>query len=215
MTKLKKHNLSGEATGEMTVNKALMDVDVNPQLIKDYIVALRANARQWSANTKGRSEVSHSNQKPHRQKGTGNARQGTLAAPQYRGGGIVFGPKPKFNQHIRVNRKERRAAIRQILSEKLADKRVFILKDFAELKQPKTKTVHQFLQACKIANRPVLFVGEEGTDKHEAMRRSVRNIPRSAFVLAANVNGYDLACAHNIVFSEAAFKEFSKLLVEA
>ena len=77
-------------------------------MIKDYIVALRANKRQWSANTKGRTEVNHSNKKPWRQKGTGNARQGTFAAPQFKGGGVVFGPKPKFDQHVRINRQERR-----------------------------------------------------------------------------------------------------------
>ena len=89
-----------------TLDDAFLDVQANSQMIKDYIVALRANARQWSANTLGRSEVVHSTKKPHRQKGTGSARQGSLVSPQYRGGGIVFGPKPKFDQHVRINKKK-------------------------------------------------------------------------------------------------------------
>lgn len=221
MTKLKKYVLSGESKGELTVKKALLEGDAPHQMIKDYLVALRANARQWSASTKGRSEVSHSNKKPHKQKGTGNARQGTLAAPQCRGGGVVFGPKPKFNQHVRVNKQERQSAVRQLLAEKVEAKKVYILEDFSELKKPHTKTVWNFLCAHKIEGRPALFVGE-GTyqngvsvpsDKHDVMRKSVQNIPRSAFVLASNVNGYDVVCAHNIVMTKAAFEELSTRLV--
>ncbi|MCH9608701.1 MAG: 50S ribosomal protein L4 [Chlamydiales bacterium] len=223
MAKLKKYTFSGEASGELTVNKALLEGETSQQLIKDYIVAIRANARQWSASTKGRSDVDHSKKKPFKQKGTGNARQGSLASPQYRGGGIVFGPKPKFNQQVRVNRKEKLAAIRQLLAEKVAEKRIYIIKDFGELKKPQTKTVWAFLQSQKIGTRPVLFVGEGSykdelavpSDKHDAVRKSVNNIPRSGFVLAANVNGYDVSCAHSIVISEAAFKELTKRVVEA
>ena len=99
-------------------------------MIKDYIVALRANARQWSANTKTRSEVKHTTKKPHPQKGQGRARQGSLVSPQYRGGGRVFGPKPKFDQHVRINQKERKAAIRFFLAEKLKENRVWLIESY-------------------------------------------------------------------------------------
>src|SRR4029079_6416271 len=99
-------------------------------MVKDYIIALRANARQWSANTKGRSEVSHSTKKPHPQKGGGRARQGSLVAPQYKGGGRVFAPKPKFEQHVRINRKERQAAIRFLISEKWKANKLHIVDSF-------------------------------------------------------------------------------------
>ena len=101
MPNLKKYNLAGQEVGEVTLEDSLTSANKNLQMIKDYLVAIRANARQWSANTKGRSEVNHTTKKPHPQKGTGNARQGSLAAPQYKGGGRVFGPKPKFDQHER------------------------------------------------------------------------------------------------------------------
>lgn len=82
---LKKYNLQGEAVGNVDVDEAFFGVAAHSQSIKDYIVALRANKRQWSANTKGRTEINHSNKKPWRQKGTGNARQGSFAAPQFKG----------------------------------------------------------------------------------------------------------------------------------
>src|ERR1700733_2105998 len=108
-------------------------------MIKDYIIALRANARQWSANTKTRAEVSHTTKKPHPQKGGGRARQGSLVAPQYKGGGRVHAHPPKFDQHVRINKKERRAAIRFLLAEKLRADRLHVLEDF-QLDAPKTKS---------------------------------------------------------------------------
>lgn len=210
MATLKKFNLKGDAVGEVTVEDTFLDVEANPQMIKDYIVALRANIRQWSANTKDRTEVSHSNKKPFRQKGTGNARQGTLAAPQFRGGGIVFGPKPKFDQHIRINRKERRLASHHLLAEKIKNSNVIVLEDKAleELNKPSTKSVATFLKKQQINGRRILFVGEK---KHDVFKKSVRNLPKSAFVIAHNVNGYDLLAAQRVVMSESALTELKKL----
>ena len=105
MATLKKYNLAGKEIGQVAIDDRLIDVEANSQMIKDYIVALRANARQWSASTKTRGEVKHTTKKPHPQKGQGRARHGSLVTPQYRGGGRVFGPKPKFDQHVRINKK--------------------------------------------------------------------------------------------------------------
>src|SRR5208282_3594426 len=109
-------------------------------MIKDYTVAIRNNARQWSASTKGRKEINRTGKKPHPQKGQGRSRQGCLAAPQYKGGGIVFGPKPKFDQHVRINKKERRAAIRFFLAEKIKANQVHVLKN-ETMKKPQTKAM--------------------------------------------------------------------------
>src|SRR5665647_966414 len=125
---------------------------------RDYIVALRANARQWSANTKGRSEVNHSTKKPHPQKGGGRSRQGSLAAPQYKGGGRVFGPKPKFDQHVRINKKERQAAIRFLLGEKIRNNNLHVISNF-DMKAAKTKEVAAFMKGKEFTGR-VLFLGE-------------------------------------------------------
>jgi large subunit ribosomal protein L4 len=179
--------------------------------------------------TKGRTEVSHSNKKPYRQKGTGNARQGSLASPQFRGGGIVFGPKPKFDQHIRVNRKERQLASRQLFAEKIKSADVLVLEDAAlnSLEKPSTKSVASFLKKQKIAGKRILFVGEGeyheievdgckrkisiASDKHDSFKKSLRNLPKSAFVIAQNVNGYDLIAAQTLVMSESALEELKTI----
>ena len=227
MAALKKYNLEGKETGKVQVDKALAEAKANSQMIKDYIVVLRNNARQWSANTKDRSEVAHTTQKPHRQKGTGNARQGSLVSPQYRGGGIVFGPKPKFDQAVTLNKREKRAAIRALIGQKIRENQVHIIED-SKLDEPKTKTVAQFLKTCALANKRILFLGEGSytavetnenlkkvsvhSDKHENFIKSLNNIPRVEFSLALNVSGYDVICAHDIVMTEAALKEIIEWL---
>src|SRR3989344_140823 len=117
MATLKKYDMAGKEVGTVQIDDALLDVSAHSQSMKDYIVAIRNNARQWSANTKRRSEVNHTGRKPHPQKGQGRARQGDLAAPQYKGGAVVWGPRPK-DIHTRINKKERRAAIRYLMAEK-------------------------------------------------------------------------------------------------
>lgn len=227
MSTLKKYNLEGHEQGHVTLDPALENAKANGQMIKDYIVALRANARQWSASTKGRSEVSHSTKKPHPQKGGGRARQGSLVAPQYKGGGRVFAPKPKFEQHVRINRKERQAAIRFLLSEKWKANKIHVVDSF-ELSEPKTKRVSQFMQELQLTGR-VLFLGEgaylelplplEGVcdvsvrqDAHNNFIKSMRNIPKTSFSLVKNISGYDIVVANHIVITEKAFNELNEWL---
>jgi large subunit ribosomal protein L4 len=217
VTTLQKFNLNGEAVGEVKVPAQFLNVQANGQMIKDYIVALRANSRQWSANTKGRTEVNHSNRKPWKQKGTGNARQGSFASPQFKGGGVVFGPKPKFDQHVRINRKERRLAVKQLLSDKFKEEQVLVVEDqvFAgALNAPKTKTVAAFLKDRKIYGKRLLFVAQskEEQEKFDFFKKSIRNLPRCIFALAANINGYDLMVAHGVIMTESALAELSNLL---
>jgi large subunit ribosomal protein L4 len=223
---LKKYNVNGKEVGQMEVDDAIANAEANGQMIKDYIVALRQNARQWSANTKGRSEVNHSTKKPHPQKGGGRARQGRLSSPQYKGGGRVFGPKAKFDQHVRINKKERQAAIRFLLGEKIRNNQVCLIEDLS-LDTPQTKTIAQFLKACDIKGR-VLFLGEGRyaeveteeskqmisvkSDKHDNFIKSMRNIPKTAFSLAKNISGYDVIVAQDIVMTESAWKELNQWL---
>lgn len=215
MAKLMKYSLSGKKVGEIELEDALFEAEANHQMIKDYIVALRANARQWSANTKTRRQVAHTTKKPHPQKGTGRARQGSLVSPQFRGGGRAHGPKPKFDQHVRINRKERRAAIRSLIAEKLRENKVWVL-DSIQLDEPKTQTVAKFLNAQGIEGR-TLFLTEtpnpfSETKPHQAFVLSVRNIPGSACHSATQISGYDLLVARQIVLSEAALGEVVKWL---
>lgn len=225
---LKKYSLEGRELGHVHVLEELANAEANGQMIKDYIVALRANARQWSANTKGRSEVNHTTKKPHPQKGGGRARQGCLVAPQYRGGGRVFGPKPKFDQHVRINKKERLAAIRCLLAEKIRKNKLHVV-DSMSLDAPKTQTVARFMEALKLSGR-VLFLGETSyadvtvedqtkrisvrSDQHINFVKSMRNIPKTEFSLASNINGYDVIVSHDIVITESALHELCQWLAK-
>ena len=213
MAKVKKFNLKGEQVGTVEVADSLQDATANSQLVKDYIIALRANARQWSANTKGRSEVNHSTKKPHAQKGGGRARQGSLVAPQYKGGGIVFGPKPKFDQHVRINKKERIAASRTLISEKIKAGNVCVLNKNG-LKEPKTKTMAHFFENLKGGPR-VLVLGEskqEMGNPHENLVKSLRNIPKKEYSWLPQLNGYALARCHTLVVLDTALDEFLSML---
>ena len=226
MTELKKYNLEGSETGSVKADAKITESEIHSQLIKEYIVAIRKNARQWSANTKGRSEVKHTTKKPHRQKGTGRARQGSLVSPQFRGGGIVFGPKPKFDQHVRINKKEKRSAIRFLFGEKIRGDQMVVLEN-TMMNEPKTKTLSEFIKKANLGKR-VLFLGEgkheevETANKkvavsvkcsdHANFRKSLNNIPKTQFTLAKNVNGYDLMLADTIVVTEAALEEINHWL---
>lgn len=218
MATVTKYNLSGKEIGQLTVDDLFAQAEANEQMIKDYIIALRENARQWSANTKTRGQVHHTTKKVQPQKHTGGARHSDLAAPQFRGGGRAHGPKPKFDQHVHINKKQRRAAIRFLIGEKVRDNKLRIV-DNVSLNAPKTKTVAQFLQNSGIKGR-VLFLAEgfyEGhvsvaSDAHNNFAKSVANLPKTNFALAKNVNGYDLLLANEIVLTEAAWNEINDWL---
>jgi len=211
---LKKYDIKGKTLEEVTLDDELLKVSVNPQLVKDYLVAVRKNARQWSANTKGRSDIAQSNAKPHPQKGTGKARQGCIKTAQYRGGATVFGPKPKFNQHVRINRKERRAAIHYLLAQKALAGNIHFLK-LSALKAPKTKSICAFLKAAGIENRKILFLcdrTEEAKKDREMFFLSMRNIPKTHFLPITNLSGYDVIATQELVVLDTAMNEFMKAL---
>lgn len=217
MATLKKYNMAGSVVGEVSLEEAWLQSSANSQMIKDYLVAIRNNARRWTACTQTRLEVNHSGKKPHPQKGTGRARQGYLGAPQYRGGGRVHAPRPKFDQHTRINKKERRAANRHLFTEKVLNGKVHVL-SFEALKEPKTKAVRKFLQALNMDGKRVLFLleGVQGTNsqesRYETFKLSMRNLPKVEMQMFPSVNAYDLALASDIVVLEAAVDEMKILL---
>ena len=225
MATLKKYNLQGKQLGDVEIDARLADAELKTQAMKDYLVALRTNARQWSANTKGRSEIARSKRKPHPQKGTGRARQGKTSAPQYRGGGVVFGPKPKFDMHVRINKKERRAVILGLIAEHVRKNSIHVLES-TDMDAPRTKDVAAFINEREFGKR-VLFLGEgsyqapeEGaapisvrSTKHQNLARSVSNLPKVEFALARNISGYDVILANDIVVTEDALNEIIEWLI--
>lgn len=217
MATLKKFDLNGKEVGSVQVDDALLKATAHPQSVKDYLVAIRKNARQWSANTKTRAQINRTGRKPHPQKGQGRSRQGDLAAPQYKGGGIVFGPKPKFDMHVRINKKERRAAIRSMIAQKIRENRVYILQK-GSLAEPKTRAVAEFFDKMDGAKRRILVLAEskavsqEMGNPHEAFFKSMRNIPKKEYSLVPQMNGYSLALAQDLVVLESALDEFLAIL---
>ncbi|OGN55735.1 MAG: 50S ribosomal protein L4 [Chlamydiae bacterium RIFCSPHIGHO2_12_FULL_44_59] len=212
MATLKKYDLQGKEVGVVDLDDALLKGGAHPQSVKDYIVAIRKNARQWSANTKVRREVNCTGRKPHPQKGQGRSRQGDLAAPHYKGGGVVHGPRPKFDMHIRINRKERRAAIRTLLMEKVQGGHVAILE--GELKAPKTKRMVEFFENMGSIEKRVLVLSERGerSDSLDNLVKSIRNLPKKEHSPVALINGYELARASELVVLGSALDEFLSIL---
>jgi len=199
----KKYDFNGQEIGEETIDDNYLQSNANGQLIKEYIVAIRQNQRQWSANTKVRHEVNHSNKKPHRQKGLGRSRQGSLAAPHYRGGGRVGGPRPKFDQHIRINKKERRAAIKFLFKERVEEGKVIVLQSDMILKATKTKRAYNFLGGMQMLGSRVLILSNaKSKDIHQILNRSVNNIQKVEVVHVPVLNGYDLACSQHIIIMD-------------
>ena len=213
MAKLKKYDLSGKELGEVSIAEELTKVSANSQMIKDYLVAIRKNARQWSANTQTRAEVSKTGKKPFQQKGLGRARQGSFAAPQFKGGGRVFGPRPKFDQHVRINKKERRLAMASLFLDQVKEGHVSVL-DCKSLKEPKTKLVSKFLEKMECKGKRVLFLGEEQKKNDNSLLLSVRNLEKTQYVTSGNINGYLLAQAANIVILDSAFEEIVQKLLK-
>lgn len=213
MTQLKKHDIEGKEIGTVEIADALLDSKAHPQMVKDYLVALMGNQRQWSANTKDRSEVKATTKKPHPQKGTGRARQGSIVAPQYRGGGVVFGPKPKpLSVRVHINSKEKRAVIRHLLSEKIKAGQLTILSP-GTFEAPKTKVMASFLKACELTGKRTLLLGQMGPSE-ACIAKSVSNIPRVYYGRAASTNGYDVVNSSHIVVLESAVDDLIKVLGE-
>ena len=212
MAKLKKYDLEGNEVSEEQFDDALISDKPKTQSIKDYIVAIRANSRQWSASTKGRSDINHSNAKPHAQKGSGKARQGTIKAPQYRGGATVFGPKPKSNQHVRINKKEKKAAIGYLFGQKIAKGQIAILK-LGPIEKPKTKQIAALLTKMGLKGKKILFLSDQEKDdqkERSSLFLSMRNIPNTHFMPINIVSGYDLMKNQQLVVTESAYENLTQ-----
>ncbi len=214
MATLKQYDMAGKEVGTIKIDDALLEVSAHSQSIKDYIVAIRNNARQWSANTKRRSESHHTGKKPHPQKGQGRSRQGDLAAPQYKGGAVVWGPKPKFDVNTRINKKERRAAVRFLIAEKIKANKVHVLHSEG-MNEPKTKTMVEFLDKLALHDRRILMMGNSEKTSHPShvnLVKSLRNIPKKEYLPLPQVNGYELVRSQEIVILESALDELISLL---
>ena len=206
MAKLKVLNIKGESNKDITLNDAIWKVETNDVVLKKTLRLQMDSLRQGTHAVKGRSDVSGGGRKPYRQKGTGNARQGTIRAPQYRGGGIVFGPTPR-SYGFKTNRKERSLALKTALTEKFNDKRVVVVESL-DITSTKTKDVKALLAALKVEGK-VLFVSANDAEK---LYSATRNIGSIAVLMVNELNCYDIVNADYIVLDEDSCKYIEEAL---
>lgn len=206
MAKLDIINLKGEKTSDLKLNDNIWNIETNDVVVKKAIDLQLASLRQGTHKTKTRSEVSGGGKKPYRQKGTGNARQGTIRAPHYRGGGVVFGVTPR-SYSFKMNRKEKGLAIRSVLTDKVKNNELVIV-DSLELATAKTKDVKDLIVNLKLAGK-VLFVTANDA---ENLYLATRNLGYAAVLMANEINVYDIVNADTVVMEEAAVKYIEEVL---
>jgi len=190
-------NMEGKEVGTIDLNDAVFGVEVNEHLVHLAVVQQLANLRQGTQKAKTRSEVSGGGKKPWRQKGTGHARQGSIRAPQWKGGGIVFAPVPR-DYSFKLNKKEKRAALKSALTSKVQDQKLIVL-DELKMDEVKTKKFAEVLGNIKAEK--ALVVMEE---KNDNVILSARNIPGTKTAVADNMNVYDVMNAGTVVLTKAA-----------
>ena len=203
MSKLELLNNNGEKVKDIKLNDNVFGIEPNDTVLKDALVLYLASVRQGTHSTKTRAEVSGGGRKPWRQKGTGNARQGSIRAVQWRKGGIAFGPKPR-DYSKKQNRKERRLALLSALS----DKELVVL-DSIKFETNKTKEMVNLLNKLELANSKVLLVVDELDDN---VCLAARNLGNVKIVLPTEVNTYDVVNSDKMVMTEASLKKLEEVL---
>jgi large subunit ribosomal protein L4 len=192
-------DMAGNQTGELEVSDVVFNGPVRTDLMHQALVRQLSNARAGTHKTKTRSEVSGGGRKPWRQKGTGRARQGSIRAPQWKGGGTVFGPTPRGYVKS-MPRKMRRAAIRSALSTKAKAGQIVVIDGLA-MEQPKTKTAVEMLNSLGVGDQSVLVVLAEND---MAVERSFSNLPKAKILLGGYLNVKDLLGYDTVLFSKTA-----------
>ena len=204
MASVKVYNIEGKEVGTMELNDAVFGVEVNEHLMHLAVVSQLANKRQGTQSAKTRAEVSGGGRKPWRQKGTGHARQGSTRSPQWTGGGVVFAPKPR-DYSVKMNKKEKAAAIKSALSSKVAEEK-FIVVDGLAFDEIKTKKMAAVLDNLKV-NKALVVLDK----KDENIILSARNIPEVRTVLSGSVNVYDVLKYGNVVITKEAVAQIEEV----
>ena len=208
MAKLSVLNIKGEKVSDITLEKQVFGITPNDAVLYDAITLTRNAQRQGTASTKTRSEVSGGGRKPWRQKGTGRARQGSIRAAQWYHGGVVFGPTPR-DYDKKMNRKERRLALRSALAYKDIEKAIVVV-DSLNLETNKTKDMLNILSNLKLDDKKVLIVVDE---LNENLILATRNIANVMLLETNEINTLDVVSADVLVMTEAAAKTIGEVLV--
>ncbi|QIK69789.1 50S ribosomal protein L4 [Erysipelothrix sp. HDW6C] len=208
MPKLDVLNLEGKSVKTLDLNEAVFGIEPNNQTIFEAVIMQRASTRQGTHSTKNRTEVRGGGKKPWRQKGTGRARQGSIRSPQWRGGGIVFGPKPRSYKY-NLNRKVRRLAVRSALSQHALDSTIKVVENLT-VANVKTQEFVTVMNALEL-NRKTLFVVSNEEDVMNAYL-SMRNLSNTMLLTVQDLSTYDIVNADTLVFTEKAAVEAGEVL---
>ena len=198
-------NSEGAEVEKINLPAEVFEVKVNAGLMHDAVIAHLANRRSGTADTKTRSEIRGGGKKPYRQKGTGRARQGTIRAPHYNGGGVVFGPHPR-DYEIRMPKKMRRLAIKGALSSKLAEGQIIVVDDL-KLEAIGTKRFVEIMDNLNVQGKTMLVIAEPD----EIIRKSAKNVPWLILRVAPGISTYDLLNSDTVVFTKGALAKMGEV----
>ena len=205
MPKIDVYDIQGKKVSTVDLKDEIFGIEPNEAVVHSVLVNFLANQRQGTQSTKTRSEVSGGGRKPWRQKGTGRARQGSIRAPQWIKGGIALGPKPRSYKY-RVNKKEKRLAIKSCLSSKVLEKELVVV-DSLPLKEIKTKEMVNALTNLKVEGKTLILLPE----KNETVQKSARNIEGVKTTLLNTINVYDLLKYKNLVVTLDTVKKLEEV----
>ncbi|GAA2974079.1 50S ribosomal protein L4 [Lentilactobacillus parakefiri] len=206
MTDVALYKQDGSKNGTVALNDGIFGIEPNNNVVFDAIVMQRASLRQGTHSVKNRSAVRGGGKKPWRQKGTGRARQGSIRSPQWRGGGIVFGPTPRSYSY-RLPKKVSRLALKSVLSEKVSDNK-FVVVDALQFDAPKTKEFAELLSKLDVSTKTLVVL----EDDNEKAVLSARNLENVKVVSAQGINTLDVADHDKVVITKAALSQVEEVL---
>ena len=204
MSKVSVYNMKGQQVGDVELKAEIFDAPINEHLLHQAVVAQLANKRQGTQSAKTRSEVSGGGKKPWRQKGTGHARQGSIRAPQWTGGGVVFAPKPR-DYEIRLNKKEKRIALKSALASRVQEEKFFVI-DELKVDEIKTKTMVELLKGLNVKKALIVL---NSNDQNVIL--SARNIPDVQTALTNTINVFDILKYDAFVVDKAALETIEEV----
>ena len=204
MSTVSVYNMEGKEVGTMELNDAIFGAKINEHLVHMAVLQQLANNRQGTQKAKTRSEVRGGGRKPWRQKGTGHARQGSIRAPQWKGGGVVFAPTPR-DYSFKINKKEKRAALKSVLTSKVQEEKFIVLDDL-KLDEIKTKNFAKIMQNLNVEKALVVL-----KDKDLNVIQSAANIPTVKTTLTSTINVYDILKYKTIVITKAAVENIEEV----
>ena len=205
MPKVDVYDIKGKKVSDVELNEAVFGIEPNENIVHEVLINYLANQRQGTQSTKTRSEVRGGGRKPWRQKGTGRARQGSIRAPQWIKGGIALGPKPRSYSYT-LNKKEKRLAIRSVLSSKVLEKELTVV-DKLELKEIKTKSMVKAFADLKLTGKTLVVLPEKNLN----VQASTNNIEGAKTILVNEINVYDLLKYTNLVLPLDTVKKLEEV----